>query len=195
MEFSAFGYETFALPWNAAVGVTEAQDVDLVRVPSGTLTGFATEGLLPLESVRVRVDGTPLDAVTAAGGSYSFEPVPDGYYEVRFERAGGDQAREGHLRRTLEDLVHDPRQGVSPGLVRPHDGEVAIGTALRLVTDHSLFFEDLEHLENARVPELVRKRLSHLGHRPGAQAPQHRHDVQLPFGERGLIRHPGRSSV
>jgi choice-of-anchor B domain-containing protein len=97
IEFSRFGYETARATVAAAAGEPAAADAALVRVPGGPVAGFVTAagGAVPLAGARVAIEGTPLLAASDGGGAWEVGFVPEGYYRVRFERAGFTPRVEG----------------------------------------------------------------------------------------------------
>jgi len=64
----------------------------LAQVPTGTLSGRATDGVQPLPGVTVSVTSPNLQgartAVTSVNGDYIFRFLPPGEYRVRFELSG-----------------------------------------------------------------------------------------------------------
>jgi hypothetical protein len=63
-------------------GIYPKTSMFIVSQGYGNLTGTITNGIAPLEGVRVSLSGSPLSAITSETGTYSFPYVMQGQYEV-----------------------------------------------------------------------------------------------------------------
>jgi hypothetical protein len=89
VQASRFGYRPATASVEVAAGGFATADLQLVRVPSGSITGTATldESGHGIPGITVTVLGVPVDlsAVTGTDGSYTIDGVPEGSYQVAAE--------------------------------------------------------------------------------------------------------------
>ncbi|MAF27533.1 MAG: hypothetical protein CME07_06670 [Gemmatimonadetes bacterium] len=84
LSVSAFGYVSQVLPVTIVAGSVVTEDVALVPVSSGSVSGIVMDSALsPLPDATVEVLGTPLITMTDGSGAYSFPVVPEGMQTVR----------------------------------------------------------------------------------------------------------------
>ncbi|NNF07904.1 MAG: choice-of-anchor B family protein, partial [Candidatus Eisenbacteria bacterium] len=84
IQYSKFGYFAKTVNVNVTRDVVSLVDVDLVPLPSGTITGFVGEfgSVSPLSGVLVELSGSPLSGTTNASGEYTISNVPGGTYDL-----------------------------------------------------------------------------------------------------------------
>ncbi|HEX7879551.1 MAG TPA: carboxypeptidase regulatory-like domain-containing protein, partial [Candidatus Eisenbacteria bacterium] len=90
LDFSKFGYFPASAATIAAAGSDVTLDRQLVRRPSGELSGTITGGLAntPLVDARLHLHDTPLATLSVAGGSYDFPDVPEDTWQLGAHRPG-----------------------------------------------------------------------------------------------------------
>ncbi|WP_377559013.1 carboxypeptidase regulatory-like domain-containing protein [Ornithinibacillus salinisoli] len=90
LKVMAYGYKQIVEEVNVISGYEIAKDYELEIADAGSLTGqIVDEGTGdPLEGVTVTVENTPLDTPTGANGSFYFDEVFEGTYEVTLALPG-----------------------------------------------------------------------------------------------------------
>jgi len=89
-HYEAFAYGDEDRTIVVAPNDTTVEDVDMTRLPSGTLAGTVTQtgSGLPISGATVTILDTPLSATTTLTGAYSVSGVPVGSYLAEAERFG-----------------------------------------------------------------------------------------------------------
>lgn len=87
---TSYGFEPDSSLVPLTQGLVTPLDIALSRVPSNDLLGtvISAADSLPIESVSLRLDGTPLTQMTDGSGNYFFPYVPHGVYSLELTRFG-----------------------------------------------------------------------------------------------------------
>lgn len=126
IRFAYFGYQPTEVDVTVAEGETVNQDVALAPATDTAVTGAVTSDGTPVAGAEVALRGTPLTTTTAADGTYTFEPVTDGEYEV-------DVSADGYVRARVPvsvaggDVVADVELRPSPtvGIIEDYQDRLA----------------------------------------------------------------------